>query len=65
LRIERRLDERTVIGEGLYAFDPAAFAGCRAVALALYSDKAPAKPDTRVVEAATLRQAQDDFAAVR
>jgi hypothetical protein len=46
----------------LYAFDPAALGpGCSSVSLVLYSEKEPAKADTRIVDPATLQQIRRDF----
>ena len=61
-RLELRVSETEAVAEGLYAFDPAAFGpGCGPVTLALYSEKEPAKADTRVVDPALLQQVWRDF----
>jgi hypothetical protein len=62
-KLELRVSETDVVYEGLYAFDPAALGpGCSSVTLALYSEKEPAKADTRVVDSAILQQIWRDFA---
>ena len=64
-KIEHRV-EANAIFEGLYVFDPAAIGPeCATVKLVLYSDKAPDKPDTRVVDAKIVQQIWQDFAAYR
>jgi S1-C subfamily serine protease len=61
-KLELRVSETDAIYEGLYAFDPAALGpGCSSVTLVLYSEKEPAKADTRVVEPAVLQQIWRDF----
>jgi S1-C subfamily serine protease len=61
-KLELRVSETDAIYEGLYAFDPAALGpGCSAVTLVLYSEKEPAKADTRVVDPTTLQQIWRDF----
>jgi len=61
-KLELRVSDKDVIYEGLYAFDPAALGpGCSSVTLVLYSEKEPAKPDTRRVDAAILQQISRDF----
>ncbi len=65
-RIEQRVDESTAVYEGLYVFDPAAIGPhCGAVTLTLFSDKDPAKGDTRVVDPKILQQIWQDFAPWR
>lgn len=65
-RIEQRLDETTAVYEGLYVFDPAAIGPhCGTVTLTLFSDKDPAKGDTRVVDPKILQQIAQDFAPWR
>jgi S1-C subfamily serine protease len=60
-----RLSESDAITEGLYAFDPAALGpACKSVRLELYSEKAPEKADTRMVDAKLLEQIWQDFTAV-
>jgi S1-C subfamily serine protease len=61
-KLELRVSETDAIYEGLYAFDPAALGPeCSSVTLVLYSEKEPAKPDTRVVDPAILQQIRRDF----
>ena len=61
-KLELRVSETDTIYEGLYAFDPAALGpGCSTVTLVLYSEKEPAKADTRVVDPKTLQQIWRDF----
>jgi len=61
-KLELRISETDAIYEGLYAFDPAALGpGCSTVTLVLYSEKEPAKADTRVVDPKTLQQIWRDF----
>jgi hypothetical protein len=48
--------------EGLDAFDPAALGpGCSSVTLVLYSEKEPAKADTRIIDPTILQQIRRDF----
>lgn len=57
-----RVSETDAVYEGLYVFDPAALGpGCGTVTLVLYSDKEPAKADTRVIDPKTLQQIWRDF----
>ena len=59
----QRVSASDAIAEGLYVFDPAALGPqCGTVRLELYSEKAPAKADTRVVDAKVLEQIWQDFA---
>ena len=61
-KLELRVSETEAVYEGFYAFDPAALGpGCSAVTLVLYSEKAPAKGDTREVPPAMLQQIRRDF----
>ena len=61
-KLELRVSETEAIYEGLYVFDPAALGpGCTAVTLVLYSEKAPAKADTRVIDPKVLQQIWRDF----
>ena len=61
-KLELRVSETDAIYEGLYAFDPAALGpGCSTVTLVLYSEKEPAKADTRVVDPTILQQIRRDF----
>jgi hypothetical protein len=61
-KLELRVSETDTIYEGLYAFDPAALGpGCSTVTLVLYSEKEPAKADTRVIDPKILQQIWRDF----
>jgi hypothetical protein len=61
-KLELRVSETEAVYEGLYAFDPAALGPqCSSVTLVLYSEKAPEKADTRVVDPTTLQQIRRDF----
>jgi S1-C subfamily serine protease len=61
-KLELRVSDTEAIYEGLYAFDPAALGpGCGSVTLVLYSEKEPAKADTRSVDPAILQQIWRDF----
>jgi Trypsin-like peptidase domain len=61
-KLELRVSETDVVYEGLYAFDPAALGpACGTVTLVLYSEKEPAKADTRVVDPKLLQQVWRDF----
>jgi len=61
-KVELRVSETEAIYEGLYAFDPAALGpACETVSLELYSEKAPEKADTRVVDPKLLQQIWRDF----
>ena len=61
-KLELRISETDAIYEGLYAFDPAALGpGCSTVTLVLYSEKEPAKADTRVIDPKILQQISRDF----
>jgi S1-C subfamily serine protease len=61
-KLELRVSETEALYEGLYAFDPAALGpGCDSVRLVLYSEKEPAKADTRVVDPSILQQIRRDF----
>jgi Trypsin-like peptidase domain len=64
--IEQRVSETDAIEEGLYVFDPGALGPqCAAVKLLLYSEKEPAKGDTRVVDPKLIQQIWQDFAPYR
>jgi S1-C subfamily serine protease len=64
--LERRVSETDAIREGLYVFDPQALGPeCKSVKLALYSEKAPEKPDTRVVDPQVIDRIWQDFAPYR
>ena len=57
-----RVSETDAVHEGLYVFDPAALGpGCSTVTLVLYSEKASAKADKRVVDPTILQQIWRDF----
>jgi S1-C subfamily serine protease len=61
-KLELRTSETDAVHEGLYVFDPAALGpGCSSVTLVLYSEKEPAKADTRVIDPAILQQIWRDF----
>ena len=61
-KLDLRVSETDTVYEGLYAFDPAALGpACATVTLALYSEKEPAKADTRVIDPKILRQIWQDF----
>ena len=65
-RIERRIDASTGMFEGLYVFDPASIGPhCGEVKLVLFSEKAAAKGDERVIDEKVLQQLAKDFAAIR
>lgn len=65
-KIERRLDARNAVYEGLYVFDPGAIGPtCGTVKLTLFSEKTPDKSDPRVVDAKVVQQIWDDFAPYR
>lgn len=66
LKIEQRVGAGDAMYEGLYVFDPAAIGPhCSTVRLTLFSDKAPGKGDTRVVDAKVVEQIWEDFAPYR
>lgn len=61
-KLQLRVSETEAVYEGLYAFDPAALGpGCSTVTLVLYSEKEPAKADTRVIDPKLLQQTWRDF----
>jgi Trypsin-like peptidase domain len=61
-KLELRVSETDAVYEGLYVFDPAALGpACRTVTLVLYSEKEPAKADTRVIDPKILQQIWRDF----
>ena len=65
-RIERRIDASTGTFEGLYVFDPASIGPqCGKVRLVLFSEKALAKGDERVIESRLLNQIQKDLVLFR
>jgi hypothetical protein len=60
------VSETDAIYEGLYGFDPAALGpSCAGVTIVLYSEKEPAKEDTRVVDPKVIQQIWQDFAPYR
>jgi hypothetical protein len=64
--LAQRVSASDAIAEGLYVFDPSALGpGCGTVRFELYSQKAPNKADTRVVDATVLEQIWQDFAPYR
>ena len=61
-KLELRVSETDAVYEGMYVFDPAALGpGCGTVTLVLYSEKEPAKADTRIIDPRTLQQIWRDF----
>jgi hypothetical protein len=61
-KLDLRASETDAVYGGLYAFDPAALGpACGTVSLAFYSEKAPAKADTRVVDPKLRQQIWRDF----
>jgi len=63
--LERRVSETDATREGLYVFDPQAFGPhCKSVKLALYSEKEPAKADTRTVDPKVIDRIGQDFAGL-
>lgn len=64
--LEQPLSETDGIREGLYVFEPGTLGPhCKSVKLALYSEKEPDKPDTRVVDAQIIDRIWADFAPYR
>jgi hypothetical protein len=64
--LEQRISGSDAIYEGLYVFDPGALGPhCGPVKLVLYSEKEPAKGDTRSVDPGVLQQIWQDFAPFR
>jgi hypothetical protein len=65
-KIEQRVTDTETIDEGFYVFDPGALApSCGSVRVVLYSEKEPAKGDSRVVEASIVDQIWRDFESYR
>ena len=61
-KLELRVSETDAVHEGFYVFDPAALGpGCSTVSLVLYSEKEPAKADTRVIDPGILQQIWRDL----
>jgi S1-C subfamily serine protease len=64
--LEQRVSERDAVDEGLYVFDPGALGPhCGPVTLVLYSEKEPAKGDTRLVDPRVVQQIWQDLAPYR
>jgi hypothetical protein len=64
--LEHRVSERDFVYEGLYVLEPDALGPhCASVKLVLYSAKAPAKGDTRVVDPKVVEQIWDDVEPYR
>ena len=64
--LEHQVSESTVVREGLYVFDPGALnPECGTVTLSLYSEKAPDKADTLVVDPKVVDRIWQDFAPWR
>ena len=64
--IEQRISESDAISEGLFVFDPGAIGPqCATVKLVIYSEKAPDKGDTRVVDPKVIQQIWQDFTPYR
>jgi S1-C subfamily serine protease len=65
-KLEQRVSGNDAIYEGLYVLDPGALGPhCGTVKLVLYSEKEPAKGDTRLVDPRVLQQIWQDFAPYR
>ena len=65
-KIEHRTGANEAVYEGFYVYDPAGVGPhCGTVKLTLFSDKAPDKGDTRLIDAKVLQQIADDFAPYR
>jgi S1-C subfamily serine protease len=65
-KLEQRVSESDAIHEGLYVLDPGALGPqCGAVKLVLFSEKEPAKGDTRPVDPRVIEQIWQDFAPYR
>ena len=64
--LEHRVNEKTVLREGLYVFDPDAIGPqCGTVALSLYSEAQPERADTLTPTRAVIGQIWSDFAPYR
>ena len=64
--LEHRVDEKNVIREGLYVFDPDAFGPqCGTVTLSLYSEAQPKRADPLTPTRAVIDQIWNDFAPYR
>ena len=65
-KLEQRVSESDAIYEGLYVLDPGALGPhCGTVKLVLYSEKAPGRGDTRLVDPRVIQQIWQDFAPYR
>ena len=65
-KLEHRVSETDAFYEGLYVLDPGALGPhCGPVKLVLFSEKEPAKGDTRPVDPKVLRQIWQDFEPYR
>ena len=63
LAVEHRLSDTEAAYEGLYVFEPSAFApSCASVKFVVYSEKNPDRPETAVVDPRVVQQIADDFA---
>ena len=61
--LEQQISEKETLAEGLYVFDPAAFGPeCGMVKLEVFSEKAPEKAETHVVESGIVQRIREDFA---
>ena len=64
--LEHRVNEKNVIREGLYVFDPDAFGPqCGTVTLSLYSEAEPGRPETLTPTRTIIDQIWTDFAPYR
>jgi S1-C subfamily serine protease len=64
--LEHRVDEKRVIREGLYVFDPDAFGPqCGTMTLSLYSEAPPERADTLTPTPTVIDQIWNDFAPYR
>ncbi len=64
--VQQRVSDTEAVDEGLYVFDPGALGPhCASVRLELYSEKEPAKGDTRPVDPRVLERIWQDFAPYR
>jgi hypothetical protein len=65
-KIPQRVSDTDAINEGFYVFEPGALGPhCGTVKLVLYSEKDPAKGDTRVVDPKIVQAIWEDFALIR
>ncbi|HXD72297.1 MAG TPA: serine protease [Vicinamibacterales bacterium] len=61
--LEQQISEKETLAEGLYVFDPSAFGPqCGTMKLDIFSEKAPEKAETRVVESGIVQRILEDFA---